>query len=260
MYSNSRPHYGRLLSDHARKHGDMLEYSEPQLVNGGLAPLPCRGLLGTKCFMVIISVNDLDFFGFGPSAILATHYAEKDAYMAITAQENNGEQMIDIPHTATDDVSDNIDTNSNSNSSILHVTNTNNNDEVSNLCEADLVSTGMSTNLCALPTETVAEQKSVEKTYILPQTIAELNTVLETPPPVGCQQPDAISWGGSYKGNVIDTLFEVAKKRGIYDISFSYKKVGPKHSKLVSLNLVCFVFSLFHCADNFSSIWWRVLI
>ena len=32
---------------------DTLEYSEPQLVNGGMAPPPCRGLPGTVCYMVI---------------------------------------------------------------------------------------------------------------------------------------------------------------------------------------------------------------
>ncbi len=247
--SRGRYRYGMVLRNHAREQGALLEYSEPKRVNGGLAPPPCRGLPGTECFMVIVSVNDVDFFGFGPSAALATYYAEKDAYLSIAARESVDEQIADGPTLELmngDEDYDGIHLDYDLNTGISIVSDSpiiSNKDESSNHvndynCKADLVSTGMS--LCALPTESAEEQPVVKDNYIVPQTPTEVITILETPSPARRRQPDAVSWKRP-KRNIIESLYIVARKKGIYDVSFNYKRIGPKYSELVSPTFLCLI-------------------
>ncbi len=227
----SSPKYGRLLRDHARTHNDTLEYSEPQLVNGGMAPPPCRGLPGTVCYMVIVSVNHLDFFGFGPSAALAQHYAEKDAYTSISAMETNGVQLPALVDSDGSLCVSNTDSVNGSVSSAL-----NNGSELINgvedgypECMPDAVSTGEA--YCAIPYESASEQPISKDICKVPHTVEELNAVLETPPPFR-RAPDTITCEYRNK-NIVDALFDAARKRGIYDINFSFKVIGSKNSKQV---------------------------
>ena len=66
-----------------KRSGYSVEYSKPQLVNGSLSPPPSRCYPGTVCYMVIVTVNNLDFFGFGPSPSLARRFAEFEAYNSL---------------------------------------------------------------------------------------------------------------------------------------------------------------------------------
>ena len=66
-----------------KRSGYSMEYSKPQLVNGSLSPPPTTCYPGTVCYMVIVTVNNLDFFGFGPSPSLAKHFAEFEAYNSL---------------------------------------------------------------------------------------------------------------------------------------------------------------------------------
>ncbi len=267
---SSLPKFGRLLRDHARSHNDTLEYSEPQLVNGGMAPPPCRGLPGTVCYMVIVSVNHLDFFGFGPSAALAAHYAEKDAYTSISARETNGVQLpalVDRDEVNGYDESlciSNTDSENENMSSALN----NESESVNKLkngvdngypeCTPDAVSTGEA--YCAIPYESASEQPISKDVCRVSHTVEKLNAVLEKPPPFR-QAPDTSIWERRNR-NVVNTLFDVARKRGIYDISFDFRAIGSKSSKQVRSDLGITVQCLPLCSNvgGGSSVWWWVFL
>ncbi len=285
---SSLPKYGRLLRDHARSHNDILEYSEPQLVNGGMAPPPCRGLPGTVCYMVIVSVNHLDFFGFGPSAALAAHYAEKDAYTSISARETNG---VQLPALVDRDEVNGYDeslcvSNTNSENENMSSALNNESESINKLKNGvdngypertpDTVSTGeaycaipyesaseqpISKDVCrAIPYESASEQPISKDVCRVSHTVEKLNAVLEKPPPFR-QAADTSIWERRNR-NVVNTLFDVAKKRGIYDISFNFRAIGSKSSKQVrsDLGITVQCLPLFSNVGGCSSVWWWVFI
>ena len=57
--------------------------SEPQLVNGSATPPPSRRYPGLVCYMVIITVNKIEYHGYGPTAGLARQFAAFEAYKAL---------------------------------------------------------------------------------------------------------------------------------------------------------------------------------
>ena len=62
-------------------------YSPPQLVNGGLAPPPSRFYPGTKCYMIILTINRVEYYGFGPTPNIAKHFATFEAYNSLPSEE-----------------------------------------------------------------------------------------------------------------------------------------------------------------------------
>lgn len=76
--------WGCLLREQAKKKGYTITYSRPQLVNGGLSPPPAKHYPGVVCYMAVITLNNTDFYGFGPSPSLATHYAEFETFNSLT--------------------------------------------------------------------------------------------------------------------------------------------------------------------------------
>lgn len=57
--------------------------SPPQLVNGSLAPPPSRFYPGTMCYMIVLTVDNVQYFGFGPTPSIARHFASFEAYNAL---------------------------------------------------------------------------------------------------------------------------------------------------------------------------------
>lgn len=73
--------FGHILWAEAKKRGVVLEYSAPELVNGGLCPPPSTTYPGTICYMITLTVDGRAFYGFGPKPAIARHYAEVEAYL-----------------------------------------------------------------------------------------------------------------------------------------------------------------------------------
>ena len=78
--SGNGPKYGGLLRSLTARHGCSLEYSLPELVSGGLTPPPSRVYPSTVCYMVTVQVGSNSYLGFGPTALIARHAAEFEAY------------------------------------------------------------------------------------------------------------------------------------------------------------------------------------
>ena len=81
--SRSPPNYGNVLNAVAEQKGCTLEYTVPALVSGGICPPPSRVYPGTVCYMITVKVDRTEYHGFGPTPIIARHYAEVEAYNAL---------------------------------------------------------------------------------------------------------------------------------------------------------------------------------
>ena len=255
------PKYGKLLEAFARKEKYKVEYSEPTLVNGGMAPPPCRGLPGTVCHMVIVTVNNMDFFGFGPSASLARLYAEKDAYQTVVSEHrkessgthgNSQTYGYSVGGDVDDLVNEESDLSQNSSDELdLVVSNsqavTNGSNESNDTskctnnglnCDVDETATSTGEGYCAIPYESAHEEPVSSEPYKVPKTFEELNDVLKVPPPVH-HPPNRVTWEhrSSRRRNVIDSLYDVARKKGLH-VNFSFKSVGSKKTKTVSSLLI----------------------
>lgn len=66
-----------------KRKGYSYEISEPQLVNGSATPPPSRRYPGLVCYMVTITVNKVEYHGYGPTAGLARQFAAFEAYKAL---------------------------------------------------------------------------------------------------------------------------------------------------------------------------------
>ena len=75
--------YVPLFLAFARREGYSCEISEPQLVCGSATPPPNRRYPGLVCYMVTITVNEVEYHGYGPSAGTARRYAAFEAYKAL---------------------------------------------------------------------------------------------------------------------------------------------------------------------------------
>lgn len=235
------PKYRKLLKDYVNTNHCTLEYSDPQLVNGGMAPPPRRGLPGTTCFMVIVSVNNLDFFGFGPTAALARYYAEKDAYKAVVAPDMKGgkedggsENEDDYLEQSTDQIPGDLN-------GII----SNGSQAVSRSNKSEVTQPSVSTNTDdAFNPKAISNDKDIScqsvsrlpvprNDYRILKKVEEINAILETLPPV-YQPPDLVTWEHqmNIRKDVIDTLYKVAGKKGVR-VGFSYRTEFNLGSKLV---------------------------
>lgn len=75
--------YWSLLLSLLNKRKYKWHYSPPQLVNGGLAPPPSKFYPGTTCYMVALTVNNVEYYGFGPTPSIAKHFAVFEAYNSL---------------------------------------------------------------------------------------------------------------------------------------------------------------------------------
>lgn len=66
-----------------KRKGYSCEIREPQLVNGSATPPPSRRYPGLVCYMVTITVNKVEYHGYGPTAGLARQFAAFEAYKAL---------------------------------------------------------------------------------------------------------------------------------------------------------------------------------
>lgn len=72
--------YMQLFLALAKRKGYSCEVGEPHLVNGSATPPPSRGYPGLVCYMVTITVNKVEYHGYGPTAALARQFATFEAY------------------------------------------------------------------------------------------------------------------------------------------------------------------------------------
>ncbi len=86
------PSYSRVLYAAARHRGLSLDYSRPELVNGGNCPPPSRIYPGQMCYMITIVVTGgpakEEYHGFGPAPGIARRAAESKAYKALTSRSS----------------------------------------------------------------------------------------------------------------------------------------------------------------------------
>ena len=66
-----------------KRKGYSCEITDPQLVNASATPPPSRCYPGLVCYMVTITVNKVEYHGYGPTAGLARQFAAFQAYKAL---------------------------------------------------------------------------------------------------------------------------------------------------------------------------------
>lgn len=66
-----------------KRKGYSCEVSEPQLVNGSATPPPSKRYPGLVCYMVTITVDKIQYHGYGPTAALARQFAAFEAYKVL---------------------------------------------------------------------------------------------------------------------------------------------------------------------------------
>ncbi len=98
-----------------KRKGYSCDISGPQLVNGSATPPPSRRYPGLVCYMVTITVNKVEYHGYGPTAALARQAAAFEAYKVLapvlrkdvpSSEQGSGEQDEDSASVSTiDDIS-----------------------------------------------------------------------------------------------------------------------------------------------------------
>ena len=91
--------YVPLFLAFARRNGYSCEISEPQLVCGSATPPPNRRYPGLVCYMVTVTVNGVEYHGYGPGAKTALRFAAFEAYKAL----NPRLKKLDAPATSLQD-------------------------------------------------------------------------------------------------------------------------------------------------------------
>ena len=85
-----------------RRRGYSCEISDPELVSGSATPPPSRRYPGLVCYLVTVTVNGVEFHGYGPSVGLARQYAVFEAYKALSNRPTN-----EVINTREDDAHEN---------------------------------------------------------------------------------------------------------------------------------------------------------
>ena len=75
--------YVPLVLGLVRRKGYICDISDPQLVNGSTTPPPNKHYPGLVCYMVTVTVNGVEYHGYGPSVGLARQFAAFEAYKAL---------------------------------------------------------------------------------------------------------------------------------------------------------------------------------
>ena len=98
-----------------KRKGYSWEISGPELVNGSATPPPSRCYPGLVCYMVTITVNKVEYHGYGPTAALARQFAAFEAYKVLapvlkkdvprSAQDSEVQDDDSVSMSTTDDVS-----------------------------------------------------------------------------------------------------------------------------------------------------------
>ena len=66
-----------------KRKGYSCDISDPQLVNASATPPPSRRYPGLVCYTVTITVNKVEYHGYGPTAGLARQFAAFEAYKSL---------------------------------------------------------------------------------------------------------------------------------------------------------------------------------
>lgn len=92
-----------------KREGRAVAVTRAVVVDGGLSPPPSKIYPGTKCFMVIVAVDNQEYSGFGPSPSIAQRAAILEAYRSLRSCKS-GEAMTSSKSLGSDTESEEEET------------------------------------------------------------------------------------------------------------------------------------------------------